>query len=100
MINPCLVQGRVIRANGAAVVGAVVAWRLDKVPGQVVFAGASALSVDDELIACTDGNGAWALNLPRNARMVVRVQELDLYRQVLIPDQPTATFEEVLNAGI
>lgn len=96
----CNVTGRLTRITTAPIEGAVVAWRLDTDPNAPSFVGGDALAADDELIETTDVNGEFAINLTQGARMVVRIPALNVYRQVRIPTQASATLEEVLNADV
>ena len=48
----------------------------------------------------TDPNGVFAINLLQGAKVVMRIGEINLHRQVTIPAQSSATLEEVLNADV
>ena len=91
----CLVSGTIERASGSPLAGVSVFWRLDAAPNTQVQ-----VSPQDELKTTTDQNGQWAISLEQDLRMIVRIPELRLFRQVRIPTQAAATLEEVLNADI
>lgn len=97
----CNVTGRLTRINSSPIEGAVVAWRLDTDPNAPSFDDAgNALASDDEFVEETDPNGEFAINLTQGTRMVLRIPALSVYRQVRIPEQSSATLEEVLNADV
>ena len=97
----CNVTGRLTRINSAPIEDAVVAWRLDTDPNAPSFdANGNALSSADEFVEVTDANGEFAINLTQGVRMIVRIPALSVYRQVRIPEQASATLEEVLNADV
>jgi hypothetical protein len=91
----CLVSGRITRANGSPMAQVNVSWRLDAAPNT-----STEVSPQDELNVVTDDNGDWGISLTQGQRMVVRIPELRIFRQVRIPEQAAATLEEVLNADI
>lgn len=95
----CNVTGRVTDINGSPIKGATVAFRLDSPGNQPVFVDGDALSTDEKCLA-TDENGSFAINLLQGAKVVVRIAEINLHRQVTIPAQASATLEEVLNADV
>jgi hypothetical protein len=91
----CIVSGRVTRASGSPLAGIPVYWRLDAAPNSQIQ-----VSPQDELKTITDNNGNWSISLEQDTRMIVRIPELRLFRQVRIPTQAAATLEEVLNADV
>jgi hypothetical protein len=96
----CQVSGRLTRINGSPIGQAIIGWRLDSPPNEPTFINGNAVASEDELILQTDENGEWAVNLEQGARMMVRIEEIGLHRQVRIPEQAAATLEEVLDADI
>ena len=91
----CLVSGRVTRASGSPLANVNVSWRFDAAANT-----STEVSPQDEMNVATDANGDWAISLTQGHRMVVRIPELRIFRQVRIPEQAAATLEEVLNADI
>lgn len=93
----CTVSGRVIDVNGSPVIGAVVGFSPDG-PG-VEFIDGDAVS-RDERVATTGPDGTWSVNLQQGARVVIRIEEIGLHAQVQIPEQSSATLEEVLDGNL
>lgn len=95
----CQVSGRVTDINGSPVIGAIVGFMLDAPGNEPTFLDGDALSTGEKVIT-TDPDGTWAINLLQGAKVVIRIEEINLHRQVTIPAQASATLEEVLNADV
>ena len=95
----CVVSGVVVNLIGQALARSVVAFRLDQAPNDVVFVDGQAVA-HDELIEYTDELGRFAVSLPQGQRMILRIDDLGLHRQVRVPAQAAATLEELLDADI
>jgi len=95
----CVVSGVVVNLIGQALARSVVAFRLDQTPNDVVFTTAGAVA-HDELVEYTDEFGRFAVSLPQGQRMILRIDDLGLHRQVRVPAQAVATLEELLDADV
>ncbi|MFZ2907996.1 MAG: hypothetical protein WA014_02520, partial [Minisyncoccia bacterium] len=81
----CILTGTVESPPGTPVEGARV--RVRTIALQLLANGAGA-AVND-LETRTDGDGAWALTLARGLHAQVDIEDLDLYKDITIPDLTT-----------
>jgi hypothetical protein len=81
----CILTGTVESPPGTPVEGARV--RVRTIALQLLSNGAGA-AVND-LETRTDGDGAWALTLARGLHAQIDIEELDLYKDITIPDLST-----------
>jgi hypothetical protein len=95
----CIVDGKITTMAGAPVAGAVVAFRPDAPANDVNFVDDGAVS-RDEIVRITDENGEFSVTLLQGAAIAVRVDEINLFRQVTVPAQSQATLEELLDANL
>jgi len=96
----CLVSGRLVDSQGQPVPGAVVSWRPDAPANSPVFIGQNAISSARDFVLQTDADGRWEVRLEQGLAVIVKIDELGLDRQVVVPARSQATLEEVLNAVI
>lgn len=96
----CIVSGRITDVNGSPVSGAVVGFRLVSPGNEPVFdADGNALATWSKIVA-TDDNGNWSITLLQGQQFVIKIDAIRLHRQVTIPEEASATLEEVLNADV
>jgi hypothetical protein len=95
----CTVTGVLKSLAGTPVPGALVAVSLDTPGHGVSFVSGSALS-REEVRTETDANGAFSLTLQQGARVVLRIPDLGLHAQLLIPNAASVTLQELLDANL
>jgi hypothetical protein len=89
----CVVTGILKSLTGTPVPGALVAVSLDTPGRGVSFVSGSALS-REEVRTETDANGAFSLTLQQGARVVLRIPDLGMHAQLLIPSPLSVTPQE------
>jgi hypothetical protein len=63
------------------------------------FVGDAAVGVG-EVSTVTDATGAFAMSLTQGARVVIRVPDLALHFQALVPSASTVTLKELVDAHL
>jgi hypothetical protein len=98
-MTTCTLSGTMTSLSGQPLAGALVAIRRDD-PGNVVpFVQGSAVS-RHEISTKTDDHGQFSVTLARGAKVVIRIPDLGLHIQTQVPDSPTVTLEEIVNASL
>jgi len=92
----CIVSGTLARISGGAIAGAVVAFAPAQTP---VFVDGRALSAE-ERVELTDENGQFSVSLVQGLDVIIRIDEINLHRQVTIPETATVTLEELLDGDL
>ena len=95
----CLISGTLADVNGSRIQRATVAVRRASSPNNPIFVGTQAIS-DEEHKILTDENGQFSISLVQGLDIVMRIDAIGLHRQVRVPEQASATLEEVLNADV
>lgn len=95
----CILTGRLVDLTGSPIQGVPVAFRPDRGRNDVLFADGAALG-DDEHVEYTGEEGEFAISLTQGLRLVIRIDSVDVHRQVTVPAQDTCTLEELLNADL
>lgn len=95
----CTVTGVLKSLAGTPRPGALVAVSLDT-PGRGVTFLAGAALARDEVRTETDAAGDFSLTLRQGARVVLRIPDLGLHAQLLIPNAASVTLQELLDANL
>jgi hypothetical protein len=95
----CNLTGVLKSLTGTPVPGALVAVSLDTTGRGVSFISGSALS-REEVRTETDAAGVFSLTLQQGARVVLRIPDLGLHAQLLIPNAVSVTLQELLDANL
>ena len=96
----CVITGTLVNVVGTPMAHAVVGVRADVPANGVVFDEDGQAVGDGERIDLTDENGYFEISLVRGLHIVIRIEALNLFRQVTVPDQATVTLEELINAHV
>jgi len=95
----CIVSGKLIDATGSPLALAPVGVRLDQSPNDLQFSDGSAIT-RTEVLELTDEYGQFSMALAQGLKIVIRIDDLNLHRQVTVPNQASATLEELLNGDL
>lgn len=95
----CFVTGTLVDINSSPINAAVVAVRRDDPGNEVPFVDGQALGLK-EIKVQTNAQGQFGVSLLQGSRVVIKIDALGLNKQVLVPEAPTATLEELLNADV
>jgi len=95
----CVISGKIVGPTGRAMAREPVAFAVDRTANDVVFMGSRALG-DAEAVEYTDENGEFSVALEQGLGVIVRIDALNLHRQVTVPSSATATLEELVNGDL
>jgi hypothetical protein len=95
----CTITGTLTSVTGQAMGREPVAFSVDKPANEVVFLGSRALG-DAERVEYTDENGDFSVALEQGLQVIVRIDAINLHRQVTVPLLATATLEELVNGDL
>ena len=95
----CIITGKLTTVTGEAMASEPVAFAVDRAANDVLFLGSQAIG-DKERVDLTDENGEFSVALEQGLRVIVRIDAINLHRQVTVPSQTTATLEEVVNGDL
>ena len=98
-MTQCIITGKLTTAAGQAMASEPVAFAVDRAANDVLFLGSRAIG-DKERVDLTDENGEFSVALEQGLRVIVRIDALNLHRQVTVPSLATATLEEVVNGDL
>lgn len=95
----CLISGTLADVNGSRIARASVFARTARADNDVQFLDGLAIS-NREYCVTSDENGNFSLSLPQGLEIVIRIDEIGLHKQALVPSEATATLEELLDANV
>jgi len=98
-MSQCVITGRLTSVTERPLALATIGIRLDQAPNDVQFLNGNALTRTEHL-ETTDEFGNFSVALTQGVKIVIRIEDLGLHRQVTVPSQASATLEELLNGDI
>lgn len=98
-MTTCILTGRLVELTGSPIQGAPIALRPDRGRNTTLFTNGNALG-EDEHIELTGEDGEFAISLTRGLRLIIRIDALDLHKQVTVPEQATCTLEELIDGNL
>jgi hypothetical protein len=99
-VSTCNITGSLISLSGAPLVGACVFVRRDD-PGNTppFVAGGAGVGVQ-EISTVTDAQGQFSVTLAQGAPVVIRIPDLALHFQAVVPMAASATLKELVDAHL
>ena len=95
----CLISGTLADVNGSRIARASVFARSARADNDVQFRGDLAIG-NREYCVTSDENGNFQMSLPQGLEIVIRIDEIGLHKQALVPTEAAATLEELLDANV
>lgn len=98
-MSTCLLSGSLISLSGAPLVGACVFVRRDDPGNAPPFIGVAGVGTG-EISVLTDALGQFSLTLVQGAPVVIRVPDLALHFQAVVPAAASVTLKELVDAHL
>jgi hypothetical protein len=98
-MSTCNLTGSLISLSGAPLVGARVFVRRNDPGNKPPFVGAAAVG-DAEISLTTDAAGVFSLTLVQGAPIVIRIPDLALHFQTVVPAAANVTLKELVDASL
>ena len=98
-MTTCILSGRLVELTGSPIQGAVISFRPDRGRNTVLFTDGGALG-EDEHVELTGEDGEFAISLTQGLTLILRIDAVDLHKQVTVPEQATVTLEELINGDV
>lgn len=93
----CTLSGSLISLSGVPLVGACVFVRRDDPGNAPPFVGDAGVGVA-EISTTTDSAGAFSMTLAQGAPVVIRIPDLALHFQAVVPDAASVSLKELVDA--
>jgi hypothetical protein len=96
----CVITGTLVNVVGTPMAGEPIGFRVAQPANVVVFDASGRALGDEERLESTDEYGYFSVSLLQGLQVLVRIEALNLYRQVTVPARAAATLEEMLNGDL
>jgi hypothetical protein len=90
--STCTVRGTLIDVGGTPIATCIVQARVK----ELTVASGAMVSQISFVENVTDANGYWDLILIRNAKVWIRIPDLDISVEITVPDAATADFADLI----